>query len=231
MLISVIIPAYNGEQFLREAIESILEQKWHPLEILVIDDGSTDRTAEIARSLYPLVSVLKQQNLGPASARNRGLEKAQGEYIGFLDADDLWIPGKLTSQVSFLKRHPQIDVVMGYTQRLLGADLSSPFLCGSLGCALFRKNAFEKVGFLDPSLWFGEDADWFLRAREAKVQIGVLQKSVQKYRMHQKNFTLNKDLHEMHLPQILYNSLRRRTKKNGGIAEPLLSLFQEKVEC
>src|SRR5436305_1029668 len=89
-MISVIIPVYNGERYLGEAIESVLAQSYHWLEIILVDDGSTDGSATVAKQFSPAVQVVRQPNLGAGAARNRGIALAQGEFLAFLDADDLW---------------------------------------------------------------------------------------------------------------------------------------------
>jgi len=109
--ISVIIPAYNVEAFLGEAIESVLNQT-HPVdEVIVVDDGSTDRTADIAESFGTPVYVLRQDNAGPSAARNHALDHAAGDFIAFLDADDLWEPQKLERQIAYLTAHPEVGSV------------------------------------------------------------------------------------------------------------------------
>src|SRR5262245_53259028 len=97
-MISVVIPCHNAAAYLRSSIDSVLAQTVPPREILVIDDGSTDESATVAMSYAPRVRVVKQTNRGPASARNRGIEEATGEWIAFLDADDVWRPQKLERQ-------------------------------------------------------------------------------------------------------------------------------------
>jgi len=101
--ISVVIPCYNGENFIRETIESVLNQTHLPLEILVVDDGSTDHSAQIAESFGSPVRVIRQVNQGESVARNRGLDEAQGNWVAFLDADDLWMPEKLAAQVAAIE--------------------------------------------------------------------------------------------------------------------------------
>lgn len=110
-LVSVVIPTHNAAQFIGEAIDSALRQDYPNKEIIVVDDGSTDHTLDIARSYQGKVSVIAQANQGAAVARNTGLDAAQGEFIAFLDSDDLWLPGKLTAQVNHLLQHPDIDLV------------------------------------------------------------------------------------------------------------------------
>jgi glycosyltransferase involved in cell wall biosynthesis len=106
--VSVIIPAYNAAEFIGAAIESVLSQEVHADEILVIDDGSSDNTASVVRAYGDPVRYIGQPNGGPARARNRGLAEARGDYIAFLDADDLWLADKLRRQVAFLERHPEV---------------------------------------------------------------------------------------------------------------------------
>ncbi|AHK79781.1 glycosyltransferase [Ectothiorhodospira haloalkaliphila] len=110
-LVSVVIPTHNAERFIGEAIDSALDQDYPHKEIIVVDDGSTDQTLDIARSYQDRITLIAQANQGAAVARNAGLDAAQGEFIAFLDSDDLWLPGKLTAQVHHLLRHPEIDLV------------------------------------------------------------------------------------------------------------------------
>ncbi|MBI4573499.1 MAG: glycosyltransferase family 2 protein, partial [candidate division NC10 bacterium] len=106
-LVSVILPVYNGERFLAAAIASILAQDYQPIEVIVVDDGSTDGTAAIARS-FQGVRYLYQPNQGPAFARNAGIAVARGAFIAFLDADDLMVPTRLSVQAGYLLAHPEI---------------------------------------------------------------------------------------------------------------------------
>ena len=116
-LVSVIMPAYNAEQYVDEAIESALAQTYRPIEVLVADDGSTDGTAEVVRGYGKPVVYLHRENAGPAAARNLALEHAKGKYVAFLDADDLWHPRKLEAQVPLLEADPALG--------LCGAELRS----------------------------------------------------------------------------------------------------------
>ena len=103
---------------MREAVQSVLDQKYSPVEIIIVDDGSTDGTETVARSLPETVRYLHQSNQGPAAARNRGIEHAQGSLIAFADADDLWPAGKLELQLPYLIRDPAIEIVMGRIQQV-----------------------------------------------------------------------------------------------------------------
>ena len=112
-LVSVIVPAFNAASFLPHAVASIERQGYQALEIIVVDDGSTDSTAEVARSLPSVSKYFYQKNQGPSAARNVGLKQAEGEFIAFLDADDQWPAGKLDLQLGRLRAEPQLDVVLG----------------------------------------------------------------------------------------------------------------------
>ncbi len=109
--VSVIIPTYNNAQYLSQAIKSILNQTYQASEIIVIDDGSTDETTEVVQSFNKNIQYIRQENKGPASARNTGLKIAKGKYVVFLDADDELLPDKLSFQINFLEENPSIDLV------------------------------------------------------------------------------------------------------------------------
>ena len=115
-LVSVIMPSYNTARYIQEAIESVLAQDYPHKELIIIDDGSTDGTPELVRGYGDRVTLITQQNQGSAVARNAGLQAAQGEYIAFLDSDDVWLPGKLGDQVQHLERHPEIGMVFARWQ-------------------------------------------------------------------------------------------------------------------
>lgn len=190
ILVTVVIPAYNAEAFLSRAMQSVLSQTHSHLELLVVDDGSADRTAELARSVNDTrVSVFSGPNRGPSAARNVGLQRAKGPFVAFLDADDYWFPEKLASQlllmtdntdllaVGTLMRYESLDgTVLGTAGQKLGPmDQESianarlmPFPLSSI---LFRKTALDQVGGFDESLEVAEDLD--LMAQVARL--GALQ--------------------------------------------------------
>ena len=218
--VSVIVPVYNGEAFLEEVVDNICQQAWQPLEIIIVDDGSTDGTAEIAAQLKAKVRYVRQPNQGPAAARNRGIEIAGGNVIGFLDADDLWAGKKISSQVKYLGENPAVDIVLGKTQFMRASgDVDGkktfeaylkPGVFLNLGSGLFRKVVFDRVGVFDPELIYSEDADWFLRARELGVSIAVMDQVVLFYRLHEKNMTRGKTPEENGFLRVLKSSLDRR---------------------
>ncbi len=106
-LVSIIIPAFNAEKYIKETLKSALGQTYKNIEVIVVDDGSTDKTAEMVKSFNdPRLIYIHQGNKGQSAARNAGIQKAKGEYIAFLDSDDLFLPQKIERQVEFLKNHP-----------------------------------------------------------------------------------------------------------------------------
>ncbi len=222
-LVSVIMPVYNGEHFLREALESVRCQNYESLEIIVVDDGSHDGTADIASSYGNWIRYVHQENAGPAAARNRGLSLAQGELVAFLDVDDLWPEGKLSLQVERLINDPKLDIVLGRIQYVAlpgAAPVEIPFetpektLIGvHLGCGVYRKSIFDKIGGFDETFRLGEDQDWFLRAREANVSMVILRETTLIYRLHGNNLTRNLSFRKSQFGMAIKKSLERRRKR------------------
>jgi glycosyltransferase involved in cell wall biosynthesis len=232
--VSVVIPVLNCEAYLAEAVESVRRQAYPDLELIIVDDGSTDGTARIAQGLADdSLRYVYQDNGGPARARNHGLTLARGDLIGFVDADDLWPPGRLPCQMRVLEQNPPVDVVLGRTQlvRHVGAgrdarleECSPPFVLLSPTAALFRRRAFERVGFFDEALRYGEDTDWFMRARESGIPIVVQEDVVLRYRRHEHNMTRGRNMRELRVMDVLKQSLDRR-RRHGGEAASLPSLL------
>jgi glycosyltransferase involved in cell wall biosynthesis len=229
--ISVIIPVYNGEAYLAEAVESILRQNHEPLEIIIVDDGSTDNTAKIAAGLQGNFRYVQQSNSGPSAARNRGLKIAGGDLLGFLDADDLWEENKLKIQIEYFKKDPSLEIVLGFLQRMqLVSDKADPHVFKEwdqpvmnmhLGSGLFRKSVFDKVGCLDESLKYCEDWDWFMRAKEKNVPMLVHQDVTYYYRRHDQNITNDSNPNYDFALKMLRQSLNRRKGQGNGTASKL----------
>jgi len=227
-LVSVILPVYNGGILLAEAIESVLEQDYRPIEIIFVDDGSTDPTAQIAVEFAGQVRYFYQPNSGPAAARNLGIRMAQGEFIAFIDADDLWPPGKLRTQMKCFQTFPTVEIVQGLISRvgiqdpfqgqLVGAEIDFPFIYTNLGSMLVRRSVFEKLGYFEEGLRFHEDTDFWLRAREKGILILVQRKIALTYRIHGHNLTTGKDMESTGFLNILRKSINRR-RDSSGIAK------------
>lgn len=237
--VSVIVPVYNGAKFLSEAVASIRRQDYHPLEIIIVDDGSIDETAELVKSLGKDIRYAYQRNSGPAAARNKGLGMACGELVTFLDVDDLWPPNKLQIQVTRLIKDPKVDIVLGRVKfmKLPGApeiniQFESPdstLVNAYLGSGVFRKSAFDKVGNFDETLRYSEDQDWFLRAREQGISMVIIEQATLYYRLHEHNMTRNKNATDLQLIKVLKKSLDRRRRQSNGLARsvPQFSDFDE----
>lgn len=198
-LVSVIIPAYNAERFILSALCSINDQKYSPLEILLIDDGSTDKTSELVQINAPHVRIINQSNGGASAARNTGLREASGEFICFLDADDYWFPGKLAAQTAYLIAHPDVGIVYHewHVWRPDAAGIFNPppiplpnvapesiipELSGWIyhrllmdcevhtSTVMMRRSVAKDIGFFDTDLVTGEDYDYWLRtSRHCKI--------------------------------------------------------------
>lgn len=179
MKISVVIPSFNAESFIATAIESCLNQDPAPHEVIVVDDASSDRTVEIAKSYPPPVRVICcEQNGGVSVARNRGAEEATGDWIALLDADDWFLPGRFQAQIRCVKQNPEAKVIYsGFRMRELdGRERdSAAFPLDKLGpmmryrCAfhistvIMKRDAFRAIGGFDTSLRRSEDYDFWLR--------------------------------------------------------------------
>ena len=227
-LVSVVIPVFNGERFLREAVQSVLDQQYAPLEIIIVDDGSTDGTATVARSLPATVRYLHQPNQGPAAARNRGIEQAQGGLIAFADADDLWPPAKLELQLPYLINDPGVEIVMGRVQLLSETGLTESAFSVNLGCAVIRKSVFYRVGLFDETMRYSEDVDWFMRARESGAAIMTIDAVTLFYRQHEQNMTRGKSTSELNVLKALKRSLDRR-RERASVAAALPN-FKTSIE-
>jgi glycosyltransferase involved in cell wall biosynthesis len=238
-LISCIVPVFNGEQYLRESLDSILAQSYRPIEIIVVDDGSTDGTREVATSYGDQVRYLWQPNAGPPRARNFGLRLAQGEFVAFLDADDLWQPDKLSLQMARFRERPELDLCVTYCQvfwipelaeeegRFRGHRLSQP-LPGYVTQTLLARHAlFDRVGDFDTSRLVGDPADWFLRAAEQGAVMELLPDVLVYRRFHGNNFSVESGTRRMtpHMQDAILHvvkaSLERRRRQNNAEPMPL----------
>jgi len=199
--VSVIMPIHNGERFLAEAIENIKRQNYHPLEIIVIDDGSTDRTSAIADQFKEDIRYIYQEKKGSFAARNVGIKMAKGDAIAFLDVDDLWEENTLSKQVRYLSRNSSVDIVQGLIQEmtldesskhgdLVFDESSEPYQFINVGSAVYRKEVFNTVGLFDETLKQSADTDWFYRAWRANVSKHVIKEVALLYRKHDRNVTL-----------------------------------------
>ena len=230
-LVSTIVPAYNAEKYLAAALESVLQQKYRSLEIIVVDDGSGDRTSKIAASFGKHVRYVYQKNAGAAAARNTGLELARGEIIAFIDADDLWTADKLETQLDYFRKNPQLEVVLGRVQCITAQQIagetrwekfSYPSINVNLGAGLYRKEVFETWGNFNSELEAGEDVDWFMRLRENRVAMVIIEPVTLYYRLHEANMVRDRQRSNAAFVVALKRSLDRR-RRQGSHAPTSLS--------
>lgn len=178
--VSVVIPTYNRVAYITRALDSVAAQTCPPLEIIVVDDGSTDGTADMLRRDYPRVKVIRQANRGVSHARNTGIGAASGDWIAFLDSDDAWLPEKLARQLRALAEHPKrcivhcdevwirrgIRVNQKAKHRKYGGHIFAkclPLCVISPSASLINRSVFDEVGMFDESLPACEDYDMWLR--------------------------------------------------------------------
>ena len=200
--ISVIITAYNREAYLAEAIESVLAQTRPAAEIIVVDDGSTDRTGEIARS-YPQVTYVAQENQGIGGARNTGVARATGDLLAVLDSDDAWTPRKLELQAAALELHPELDFVFCHMKPFLSPEIdpaSRPrfdereIVACNAGGVLGRRQAFDRLGLFPTDRSIPEFVPWFSRAGDAGLKHIILPEVLLLRRVHLTNTVHRADI-------------------------------------
>jgi glycosyltransferase involved in cell wall biosynthesis len=220
MRTSVIIPVFNGEDRLAEAVASVRPELGDGDEIVVVDDGSTDGTADLIASLGADIVSLRRDNGGPAAARNSGLQCAVGDVIAFLDHDDLWAPQRHPRLVQALRDDDAVDIAMGRMKIIVDTQGPAPSADNPryaanhcpwhLGSLLIRRRVFDRVGTFDERLRNAEDADWYMRAREAGVLFQAIDHVTVFYRLHACNTSRDVDASKRFLLQTLKNALDRR---------------------
>jgi len=232
--VSVIIPTYNASRYVTEAVDSVLNQDYDNCEIIVVDDGSTDDTREALRKYEGKIRYIYQENGGPAKARNTGIISSQGDYIAFLDADDLWLPGKLRKQIDFLHRHSQYAMVYTDMKHVVEGKIvhesylkernyryvSSGFIYENLlrECFIFtptvivERECLEKVGLFREDLRISEDYDLWLRIAD-EYEIGFLDEPLVIRNRHESNLTGDRYLYITSCIQ-LFEELLEKNKEN-----------------
>lgn len=220
-LVSVMIGAYDAEAYLSEAVESVLTQSYRPLELIVVDDGSSDQTADVARSYGDRLTLIVQENRGAGAARNRATEAATGDYFAFLDADDRFVDGKLEQQMAALQTHPDVDAVFGHVTEFVSPDVGPearlrlrtptqdvPWMAPNL--MLIRRGSFMRVGLFSEKLRVGETVDWLARAQEAGLQHLMLPVVVLERRLHASNTGIRNSEARAEYAHVLKAAIDRR---------------------
>lgn len=225
-LVSVVIPVYNGERYLEEALQSAFDQDYPHLEVVLVDDGSTDRSADIARSFAGL-KYLSQPNQGPAAARNTALSYVTGDLVTFLDADDLWPGNRVRLQVDFMLENPDIGFAFGRCHAFLEPGtprppwLSEDALTGAQvgyfpGTLVATREALDIVGGFNPELQVGEGADWFIRAKDSRIPMKVIDEVLLHRRVHATNLTHQGRQINQNILQALKQSLDRKRQQEAA---------------
>lgn len=219
MTISVIIPAWNSERYLREALNSVFAQTKQPFEVIVVDDGSTDSTCQVARA-FP-VRYEYQDHAGAASARNKGLRLAQGEFIAFLDSDDLWLPQKLERQLQAFDLNLKLQICFTGIEQFISPD--TPEVCDQVilhqglettpttTTLLARREAFDQVGnFL--AFQGGDWIAWLSAAQHLGLEIQTIPRCLARRRIHYNNMgrTLKTEIQSDYLRMLRQHLHRKR---------------------
>ncbi len=204
--VSVIIPVYNGEKYIKQTLFSVFEQTFKDFEVILVDDGSQDKTKEILKKYNKKIRYIYQENKGTAAARNTGIKAAKGEYIAFLDQDDLWLPQKLEEQVRILDKKPKVGLVfcgsfllcegrligffhakLGVTSTIPAKDVFNQLIEENFIptlTVLLRKETFDKLGFLREDLVGTDDHEMWLRVAEYGYRFEAVRKKLAIYRIH-----------------------------------------------
>ena len=245
--VSVVIPAYNAARFIRQTLDSAAAQTFRDFEIIVVDDGSQDETAQIAQAFDDSIRLIQKPNGGVSSARNVGMQAARGEYVAFLDADDLWEKSKLEQQVALLDENPSVGLCYAATERVdetgavvtrIAANafddyttallLYSCIVSGSCSSAMMRRELFERAGGFDANFKNYEDWEYWLRL-SLITDFAPLPEFLVKYRVTTGSASGNPRRVEMDMQKILdkffaapdlpekYQKLRAQTYSNNWL--------------
>lgn len=218
--VTAVITFFDSERYLAEAVDSALAQTHSPIELVLVDDGSSDRSAEIARSYAPPARYVRRENGGPAAARNTGLAHASGDFVAFLDSDNRWLPGAIALQLAAFATEPGVDVVFAQSREFVSAELdpttvharapregTSAVLVSSM---LARRPVFERVGPFDERLRLGEWIDWYARLQDSDCRVSTLPDVVVERRIHEANNSIVRRDERREYAQALKAALDRR---------------------
>lgn len=220
--ISVIIPVHNGEKYLAESIQSVLDQNHAALEIVVVDNLSTDASADIARS-FGAVKYNYLAEKGLVNALNHGIEKSAGEFLAFLDADDLWKPDKLALQLDVFQQKPDTDLVFGHVEQFVSPELEEPLKSQLLirdkelpgyfrGSMLVRKESYLRAGQFDTATDYGDFIDWYMRTQEQGLKEVLLPDVLVMRRVHGENMGYTDTSRRIDFVRVLKRGLDRRRR-------------------
>jgi glycosyltransferase involved in cell wall biosynthesis len=215
-LVSVVVPVYNGANFVAQAIEAILAQNYERVEVVLVDDGSVDETPEIV-GRYP-VKYLRQDNAGPSSARNAGLAASTGEFLTFCDYDDIYHVDKVSAQVRYLMEHPDTACVLVHHRTFVEAGTEPPTWMSKddtgVQAPMIRRTVLDSVGGYNVEYRMSETMEWLGRMTTAGLRVDVIDDVLVDRRLHGTNVSYQRQ----GLQQGLLRSLRERldAKREAG---------------
>jgi glycosyltransferase involved in cell wall biosynthesis len=226
-LVSALITVYNGERYLGEAIESALAQTYDRIELIVVDNGSTDRSPEIARSFGPRVRVHVEPERGINRVRNAAVAEAAGEHLAFLDGDDVWDPLKTERQIAAFAADPSAAVVIGHVEQFLSPDcdpsLARRFRIPErpqpglvLGAVLAPRRVFDLVGPLSTEYSISDGLEWFLQVRRHGLREVLLPEVVTRRRVHGANHSYRCRAERGEFARLLKASIDERRRGGGS---------------
>jgi glycosyltransferase involved in cell wall biosynthesis len=241
--VSVVIPTYNRAQFLDEALQSVFNQTFKDFEVIVVDDGSTDRTKQVLEKYGDRIRYIFQENGGPAKARNRGIKESLGKYIAFLDADDVWFPLKLEKQIRMFRECPELGMVftensyfqengiyrpsMGKKKRLMKGDVASNiFLYSGVATptVMVRKEIFNKIGLFEEELAIAEDDNLWVRIA-VNFKVELIDQLLVEVRNHSQRTTADKKK----LSESVLTNIRLLSHRYSGVRERIEHVIPKKV--
>ena len=224
--VGVVLAVHNGEAFLREALDSIAAQTVQPIDVVAVDDGSTDESVAMLRAFG--IQTLRTDNAGQAVTRDRGIAAVRGDLVAFLDQDDRWLPDKLAQQVSRLAAEPDLDFVGALSTVFLDAGTERPQWWKPLwdrgvpepsllpSATLYRRSAFERVGgFATDAVRVSEDIAWTARAQDLGLRRAIVEKVLVQRRIHGHNTSGDQEARVREHLSILRQSLARKRAARG----------------
>jgi glycosyltransferase involved in cell wall biosynthesis len=233
--VSVILAVYNGERYLADALRSVFGQTVPPDEVIVIDDGSTDGTADIARG-FPGTRYAHQPNAGQGRALDHGVALSRGELFAFLDADDLWTPNKLALQTAALRADGDLEAVFGHAEQFMEVAAGPSRLPAARvvvparlpGAMLIRRDALDRVGPFDAGFRVANVVQWGLRAAECGLRSRMLNEIVLRRRIHDQNIGItDKYQATADYLAIARAAIGRRRAGQGAASSPAANLISE----
>jgi len=211
--VSVVIAAFDAERFLADTLDSVIAQDHPALEIVLVDDGSTDATPAVAQSYGDAVTYVRQENRGLGAAQNLGLSVARGEYVSFVDADDVWLPTKTSRELAVLTDRPAVDLVFAHVEQFGTATIPDAFrvLPGySTGTLLLSRPTFDRVGPFSETVTVGPFLEWYLRALDLGLRAVVLDDVLMRRRVHEHNMGVRLREQQSEYLRILKAAMDRR---------------------